>query len=471
MRDNRNVETHLFNLLSQLEAPDFTGKGETFVESKFLTPLLECLGYEIHTDYEVIRHGDDGSAFKLRYPPVESGAVKVKHYHPDYIPKIRKKAFWVIEAKSAKDISYPFDEKYLVQGLQYCIHPEIQAKYLVVTNGSFSSVYDAHGSVFLGKEIYEPILTFKSSELSKCWSNIYELLSVEKLRSRIETDIKLMYDKLCLSSLDKSYPAQMLRRIGASAVENSRQIQNHVDTLTMNSYREKFTAWQAEMERLDSAAVFARMNLPLRVGGSEAEYFVEKSLASSRDSSDILRQLISNFEQQSIFRKEQTFAAVGILYNRIDDGAVKAAAREFLNRYKEGELPLLNQVECSHLRVTRKILVISAYPNLRKRLQHDLTVAPELTRFILPPTALDLSYASELLFHGMWFEHIKALPGTELEKLLDTFLKMERAIEEDFKVARSKLSGSETQLAGFEYYGLNGKHYAFKNIMHNLKID
>jgi hypothetical protein len=159
------------------------------------------------------------------------------------------------------------------------------------------------------------------------------------------------------------------------------------------------------------------------------------------------------------------------LYNRIDDGAVKAAAREFLNRYKEGELPLLNQVECSHLRVTRKILVISAYPNLRKRLQHDLTVAPELTRFILPPTALDLSYASELLFHGMWFEHIKALPGTELEKLLDTFLKMERAIEEDFKVARSKLSGSETQLAGFEYYGLNGKHYAFKNIMHNLKID
>jgi hypothetical protein len=30
-----------------------------------------------------------------------------------------------------------------------------------------------------------------------------------------------MYDKLCLSSLDKSYPGQLLRTIGASAAENA----------------------------------------------------------------------------------------------------------------------------------------------------------------------------------------------------------------------------------------------------------
>ena len=65
------METHLFNIINELEALDFTGKGEAFVESRFLTPLLECLGYELHRDYEVIRHGDDGSAFKLQYPPVE----------------------------------------------------------------------------------------------------------------------------------------------------------------------------------------------------------------------------------------------------------------------------------------------------------------------------------------------------------------------------------------------------------------
>jgi Type I restriction enzyme R protein N terminus (HSDR_N) len=140
--------------LSDLEVLDFTGRGEAYVEQAFLTPLLRLLGYEATKDYEVIRHGDDGSAFKLKYPPVESGAVRVKHYDLDYIPTIRKQMFWVIEAKSPKSVSYPFDMKYLVQGLQYCIHPEIQAKYLLLTNGENSALYDAHGSVFLGRDMY-----------------------------------------------------------------------------------------------------------------------------------------------------------------------------------------------------------------------------------------------------------------------------------------------------------------------------
>jgi hypothetical protein len=75
------------------------------------------------------------------------------------------------------------------------------------------------------------------------------------------------------------------------------------------------------------------------------------------------------------------------------------------------------------------------------------------------------------MFHCVWFEKIKVLSVAELEKLLEALLKMEQAIEEDFKEARSRLSGSETQLGGFEYYGLNGKHWAVRNIMHNLKID
>jgi hypothetical protein len=132
--------------IKELEGLDFSGKGEAFVESKFLSPLLECLGYEKHRDYEVIRHGDDGSAFKLTYPPVADGAKKVRHYHPDYIPTIRKQTFWIVEAKSPTDVFYPFEAKYLVQGFQYCVHPEIQAKYLVVTTGLNTAVYDAHGS-------------------------------------------------------------------------------------------------------------------------------------------------------------------------------------------------------------------------------------------------------------------------------------------------------------------------------------
>ena len=85
------------NSLEELVRLDFTGRSEAYVESYFLTPLLRCLGYDQHKDYEVLLHGDDGSSFKLAYPPVEKGAKTIKYYNPDYIPTIRKKAFWIID--------------------------------------------------------------------------------------------------------------------------------------------------------------------------------------------------------------------------------------------------------------------------------------------------------------------------------------------------------------------------------------
>jgi hypothetical protein len=210
----------------------------------------------------------------------------------------------------------------------------------------------------------------------------------------------------------------------------------------------------------------------MHVGGSEATYFVEKSIAADSAPGKILNQLIADFDRQSIFRKEQTFAAVGVLHNRIDDGAVKESAREFLDRYEEGELPILNQVECSFLRVSRKMMILSEYPALRKRLRKELESVPEMVRFVRPPTALDLSFASEVAFHALFFERIKQLDEAQLRHLLDSFLKAEGSIEEDFKAARSRLIGGEVQHGGaFEDYGINGKHYAFKNIMKNLKIE
>lgn len=452
--------------LTELEELDFAGRGEAFVESRFLTPLLECLGYEQHKDYEVIRHGDDGSAFKLQYPPVEKGAQRVKHYNPDYAPTIRKKMFWIVEAKSPKNVTYPFETKYLVQGLQYSIHPEIQAKYLLVTNGLHSAVYDAHGSVFFEKDIYEPILEFRSSELRARWSEIFQLLSVETLRARIEADLKAMYDKLCLSSLDKEYSHRLLRLIGSSAAQNARQIETYVRKLYLDSLDTDQEGWRAKMEQLDAAGVLELMDVPLRAGPiSEGHYFVKKSLAAGTSSQDILHKLTNDFDRQGIFRKLQSFLAVRELYFQRADSDARALCRAFFDRHKEGELPLLNQVECALLRLTRKISVVSLYPPLRKRLASELSTAPELIRFVRPPTPLDVMYPVEILQNRQMFERISVMEESELRATLTELLKTEAGIEEDFRTARAQLTSFENQIGGFEGYGVGGKHYAFKNIL------
>lgn len=456
--------------LKKLELLDFDGKAEAFVEQKFLTPLLECLGYESHKDYEVIRHGDDNSSFKLKHPPVESGATKVKSYHPDYVPTIRKKMFWIIEAKSPKDVPHPFDLKYLIQGLQYCVHPEIQAKYLLLTNGKWSAVYDAHGAIFLDQDIYKPILEFQSSELLKRWEEIYNIFSVEKIRSTIERDLKSMYDKLCVSSLDKNYPRELLQIIGSSSANNARLIEKHVLKLNSDQMDKDGAEWKNAMNTEPADVIFLYMDFPIGLGKCAAQYFVEKSIDVGASITEVFSKLTDGYDGFTIFKKEQAFIGVCSLRWFAKDDHEKNKINKFLDEHYDAELPILTQVECAFLRYMRKVWVVSLYPALKIGVDHYLKHAPELEKFVRPPTPLSMTYEDEIEQHATIFQRLKKLEKEQLEKMLKTLLHVENDIEDKFKEARSKLSGSETQMGGFEGYGVGGKHYAFRNILTHFSI-
>jgi hypothetical protein len=459
----------IFIILNQLAYIDFEGKGESFIEAKFITPLLECLGYDKHKDYEVIRHGDEGSSFKLKYPPVEKGAKKVKHYNPDYIPTIRKKVFWIIEAKSPKDSSYPFDYSYIVQGLQYCIHPEIQARYMVLSNGTNTSIYDSHVSPFEDKDIYEPIFSFSAKELPQKWTELYKILSVEKMRDLLEYELQKAYEKLAYSSLDYNYPSELANKISIRRLDISHQIRHHVAELNVEELKTNYDAHQEMLKNLDSQSLFRMMDCPIGSRGKvEANYFIEK-VFSEEKSQELFRILIENFEQQSIFRKEQTFVALCTVYNFCFQQSLKSDILRFLNENKFRELNLVNQVECLFLRFLRKIIVIYKYPLLRKDIQQYLETAPELIRFVQKPTALKETFLFEILCHRQYFTDILTLESQEIEKLRDDLEEVERGLEEKFNLAYKRLTSDELQRGGgLEHYGLLRYHYRFLIIIENL---
>jgi len=466
------MDAGLQQTLQTLQALDFTGKGEAFVEQRFVTPLLTCLGYETHRDYEVMRHGDEGAGFKLHYPPTERGAKPVKHYNPDYVPKIRKKMFWVIEAKTARDLSYPFEDAFLVQGFQYCIHPEIQAEYLLLTNGLHSAVYDVRSSVFFERDMYDPILEFKSSELIKKWELIYQTLSVETLRTRIERNLKDTYDKLSLSSLDKEYPHRLLRYVGQSAANHMSAIEQHVRDLYLEEMARRKDAWRVSLEQNDADYAYAMMDMPLRIGGrTEASYYVAKRLGDGAPEQAVFDQLTHEFVRQGIFRKVQTFVGLCDLYQRSKDDAFKMTCRMFLDAHKDADLPLINQVECAALRLTRKNLVISHYPDIRERIKHELASAPEILRFVAPPNALEEAYAFELERNRSLRQMILHLADPQLAFMLDKLQEFEHTIDSEYRRAYTALSDHEREIGGFATYGVGGKHYAFKNILINRGMD
>ena len=249
-----------------LEYLDFNDKGENYVRENFVVPLLKCLGYDNHKDYEVKRDGDAGISLKLKSPPVERGAKKVKSFNPDYMPTIRKKCFWIIEAKTARDLKYPFDDNFIMQGLQYCIHPEIRAKYLVLTNGLYTNVYDSFSRIYDGGDIYEPILTFCNTEISLKWNEIYQLLSAEKIRKFIEDDVLNMYEKVVSSSLDYEYPQRMLNRIEEISKDASLSISEHISRLRYEVVMQSLQNQQKENAVSSIEDLDFQMDLPL-IGG------------------------------------------------------------------------------------------------------------------------------------------------------------------------------------------------------------
>jgi hypothetical protein len=444
--------------LRKLQELAFDGKGEAFVESSFVTPLLASLGYEAHKDYEVRRHGDDGSRFKLFHPPVRNGAQRDRDFSPDYIPTIRKKMFWIIEAKSPKDVDYPFPGNVLVQGLQYCVHPEIRAKYLLITNGRNSAVYDAHAAIYLGQPIDCPILEFAAKELTAKWQTIYRTLSVETLRENVESDVKAMYDKLSLSSLDREYPRRLLARIGADAGAHSRHIEAHVAGLQAQVVEHRLKVWQDELDTFDADQAFANLDAPLIPGPRQSgTCFVDKRIAAGAGAGAIFEQLADSFNEIGVFRKLQSFNAICHLYQRTADLPAKARCLAFFDEHVDAELPLATQVECAFLRVSRKVLVVEAYPMLRDALALKLQTAPELTRYVRPPTALGTSWTMEVLHNGRVRGLISTLSQEALRSRLQELLAVEASIDTQFFEARSRLPMSEREIGGFEEYGVGGR--------------
>jgi hypothetical protein len=450
--------------LIELGQLNFDGRGESFVESNFLTPLLACLGYEQHRDYEVIRHGDKGSSFKLRYPSVEQGGRRVRKFNPDFIPTIRKKAFWIIEAKSPKDVEYPFQGAFLVQGLQYCLHPEIQARYLLVSNGVNSALFVAFGALNLEQDLYSPILEFTTKELSEKWGLIFDLLSAEKLRATIEDDLKLMYDKLCLSSLDTGYPKQLIRKLGSEQFQHTDAISKHVQALEMERNKIYFDRLAAQKAGLTASQAYALMEKPLGWMGTEGVIFVDRSLSEGNSVTDIFDKLTNDYDKQSIFRKLQSFAGICALFKKANTSASPEIS-EFIERHKSGELPLLNQVECAWIRVTRKVFIVSVFPEIRKKIEAALQRAPEMIRFVTPPSGIHGVISTELLIHARNFQRISALSEEELNVELANALQMEKDLVQPLAEAEKGSALYEDSVFDwFRSYGIHGKHFAFQNI-------
>ncbi len=242
--------------------------------------------------------------------------------------------------------------------------------------------------------------------------------------------------------------------------------------MNVQSFQRDKDEWLTFMEEVTAEQAFLMLDDPVPAGPTtHVHFFIKKSVAEGRPEAQILHRLTAGFERHSLFRKEQSFFGACLIYLQTEDLEVMTAAKAFIDRYKDALLPLLNQVECTLLRLTRKANVLQVYPNLREEISHAMQSVPELIRFVNAPSAFSLTYGEEVQQHHVTFEKLKQLSDTQLQQLLDQLLPVEAAMDEEFWKARKKLADSELQLLGFEIYGKDGRHYFFRGVLHNYGIE
>lgn len=138
--------------LEELSKIPLTRCNEVTIREEFIKPLLDLLGYSLLSDYEVSRE----DSFKLHPLFQQVGSTRAEL---DYICAIRKKKFWLIEAKTARNRK--IREDYVKQAYFYSLLPEVDCPYFLVINGWYINLYKRDE---LDEEL-NPILSISNDSL------------------------------------------------------------------------------------------------------------------------------------------------------------------------------------------------------------------------------------------------------------------------------------------------------------------
>lgn len=144
--------------LERLSKLDFSDFSESDVREEFLVEILKILGYRKEFDYSISR--EESYSLHPLFSSIGSSRIRL-----DYLCSLRKKYFWLIDAKKGKctDKRYPpkIEVSEIHQAYFYSLHPEINCPYFIVSNGWYTNLYNRDS---LDQDC-NPLLSIKCSEI------------------------------------------------------------------------------------------------------------------------------------------------------------------------------------------------------------------------------------------------------------------------------------------------------------------
>lgn len=189
--------------LQKLANLDFTRWNEPDVREDYVKPLLNLLGYEKDTDYDINREG----THILQKPFLMIGRKRIEI---DYELVVRKQKFWIIETKAGKDNIKSED---VLQAHFYAIHPEVGATYFAVTNGWAFKLFDVREI----DEEYSPILEINIKDIPNRFNDIRRIIGAREIRKHLKTRLFNDFEKIVSTEISEDFVDEFVEQFKSIA--------------------------------------------------------------------------------------------------------------------------------------------------------------------------------------------------------------------------------------------------------------
>lgn len=249
MAANTDLSTPEVLLLQRWKSIDFTTWNEAEVREGFVIDLLHTLGYRKGTTFDL----EMEKPLKLSQPFHRIGRKKVDI---DYAPSVRKKYFWIVEAKPGKQQAMDVGD--LLQVHLYAIHPEIQARLVVLTNGWQLRVYDA----LTLSSFDDALLVVNQSDAESNFVELREMLGAARMHQFQRKRMLEVIRGTLEAEVDKDAFQQLAGELNRLVADGRKLIENNARELWMAAMRDRFAEEEKELRSASLNILYVRMDNP-----------------------------------------------------------------------------------------------------------------------------------------------------------------------------------------------------------------
>jgi len=254
------IEAMFLSLWREL---DFSKCNEQEVRELFISHLLRALGYFKGSTYDLELEKE----LKLSEPYHRIGRKKIAI---DYAPSARLRYFWIIEAKPGTQVPMRYGD--VLQAHLYAVHPEVQARFIVLCNGWEIRVYDA----MTIRSFDDTLHICKQDDCHETFAQLRDILGAEHMlefqRKRL---IEIARDTLKVE-VDLERFRKFRRNMLSLLNEGESIVQRNAQKMQSDYFFNSLKAEENEVRGISNAALFVYLDLPADPSPQSVDEFVRR---------------------------------------------------------------------------------------------------------------------------------------------------------------------------------------------------